>query len=92
MNSKIIKQLICKYITNNPGCVKKLWNLPNNIDEIELTNPNIWKRNFKEKHTDKIVRYFDPRGSKNDSIADQLQAEVITNITDTIVLSITIEA
>lgn len=93
LNSKIIKEKITEYIKLNPGCIKKLFDLEDqlNIDELELTKISVWKRTFKEKCESNIHRYFSALGSKNEAIVDQITAEIITNEEDTEILSLIIE-
>ena len=105
LNSATIKQAICNYILLNPGCVKRLFPSEerDSIDEFELTNPKVWKRYHKEStlkkeggdskifRRDTVERGFNASGSENEAIAEQVTAQVTTDATDCIILSLTIE-
>lgn len=93
LNSKILKTKLVEFIKNNPNCVKNLFDLQDrtNIDEAELCKIGVWKRTDKQKDGDKIYRYFSPYGSKQESLSDQVTAEIITDGDDLNVLSIIVE-
>jgi len=93
LNTSIIKTEIVNFIKNNPNCVKNLFDPQDRpqIDETELCNEKVWRRNLKEKTDLGIERYFDCERSKQVALSEQVTCIVITDPTDTKILKIDIE-
>lgn len=93
LDSDTIKQQIVTYIVNNSGCIKALFDPQDrtSIDEIEVQNVKVWKRDYKGHGSEGIERIFYARGSKQDEVAEQVKAIVVTDFTDTVIKSITFE-
>lgn len=93
LNSKILKETICNYLKEHPGHIAGLFDPADRggIDELELLNPKVWKRVYKEQGGDTIARCFEPSGSRQEALQDSITAEVITNADDTQIISLTVE-
>lgn len=94
MTTNLCKQAIIDHIKATPGCIKRLWDPKDqaSIDETELQNIKVWKRDSKTLLDSGCwERFFRATGSKQDEVADQVTATVVTDTADEHILEIFFE-
>lgn len=95
LNTEQLKQVIASKITQNPNLILDLWDgeyfkaLEHYLPKLQSVKT--WKRDSKERDDDKIVRRFSPRTGCCE-IDEQLVCYIETDITDTEILEVNIEA